>query len=88
MRLRKRRNVLNDTSTGITIHEIRKEISEQFEQLMPTKYCKSSEKVCPAGPPPDILVPLERGDHVAGDQKERKVLKVPWDLLENPEKQE
>ena len=51
MRLRKRRNVLNDTSTGITIHEVRKEISKQFEQLMPTKYCKSSEKVCPAGPP-------------------------------------
>ena len=42
---------MNDTSTGITIHEVRKEISKQFEQLMPTKYCKSSEKVCPAGPP-------------------------------------
>ena len=51
IRLRKRRNVLNDTSTGITIHEVKKEISKQFEQLMPTKYCKSSEKVCPAGPP-------------------------------------
>ncbi|CAH3166248.1 unnamed protein product, partial [Porites lobata] len=36
---------------------------------------------------PDILVPLERGDHVAGgDQRERKVFKVPWDPLENPEK--
>ena len=51
IRLRKRRNVSNDTSTGITIHEVRKEISKQFEQLMPTKYCKSTEKVCPAGPP-------------------------------------
>ncbi|CAH3029196.1 unnamed protein product [Porites evermanni] len=51
IRLRKRRKVLNDTSTGITIHEVRKEISKQFEQLMPTKYCKSSDKVCPAGPP-------------------------------------
>ena len=30
---------------------MRKEITKQFEQLMPTKYCKSSEKVCPAGPP-------------------------------------
>ena len=30
---------------------MRKEISKQFEQLMPTKYCKSSEKVCPAGSP-------------------------------------
>ncbi|CAH3166290.1 unnamed protein product [Porites lobata] len=37
---------------GITIHEVKKEISkQQFEQLMPTKYCRSSEKVCPAGPP-------------------------------------
>ena len=50
-RLRQRRNVLNNTSTGITIHEVKKEISKQFERLMPTKYCKSSEKVCPAGPP-------------------------------------
>ena len=39
--------------------------------------------------PPDILVPLEEGDHVAGeDQREREVLKVPWDLLENPEKKD
>ena len=30
---------------------MRKEITKQFEQLMPIKYCKSSEKVCPAGPP-------------------------------------
>ena len=44
---------------------------------MSTKYCRSGEKVCPAGLP-GILVPLERGDHAAGgDQKERKVLKVP-----------
>ena len=51
IRVRKRRNVSNDTSIGITIHEVRKGIRKQFEQLMPTKYCKSSEKVCPAGPP-------------------------------------
>ena len=51
IRVRKRRNVSNDTSIGITIHEVRKEIRKQFEQLMLTKYCKSSEKVCPAGPP-------------------------------------
>ena len=48
---RKRRHVLNDTSVNITIHDVRKEIMRQFEQLMPLKYCKSSEKVCPAGPP-------------------------------------
>ena len=50
-RPRKRRHVLNETSTSITIHDVRKEITKQFQQLMPVKYCKSSEKVCPAGPP-------------------------------------
>ena len=49
IRPRKRRHVLNDTSVSITIHDVRKEIMRQFEQLMPLKYCKSSEKVCPAG---------------------------------------
>ena len=48
---RNRRRVLNVSSAGISIHDVRKEISKQFEQLMPTKYCKSSEKVCPVGPP-------------------------------------
>ena len=48
---RNRRQLFNATSAGISIHDVRKEISKQFEQLMPTKYCKSSEKVCPVGPP-------------------------------------
>ena len=30
---------------------MREEISKQIEQLMRTKNCKSSERVCPAGPP-------------------------------------
>ena len=30
---------------------MRKEIRKQFQQLIPVKYCKSSEKVCSAGPP-------------------------------------
>ena len=51
IRTRKRRHVLNETSNSITIHDVRKEITKQFQQLMPVKYCKSSEKVCPAGPP-------------------------------------
>ena len=51
IRPRKRRHILNDTSVSITIQDVRKEITKQFEQLMPLKYCKSSEKVCPAGPP-------------------------------------
>ena len=33
------------------MHEVRHEITKHFEQLMPAKYCKASEKVCPAGPP-------------------------------------
>ena len=48
---RNRRQVLNVTSATISIHDVQKEISKQFAQLMPTKYCKSSEKVCPTGPP-------------------------------------
>ena len=61
-----------------TIQDVRKEITTQIEKLIPTKYCKSSEKVCPAGPP-DILVSLVRRDHVEeGHQRERKVFKVPW----------
>ena len=48
---RKRRHVLNDTSVSITIDDVRREVMRQFEQLMPLKYCKSSEKVCPAGSP-------------------------------------
>ena len=51
IRPRKRRHVLNDTSVSITIQDVRKEITKQFEQLMPLKYCKASEKVCPAGLP-------------------------------------
>ena len=33
------------------MHDVRQEITKQFEQLMPSKYCKSQERVCPAGPP-------------------------------------
>ena len=44
-----RRQVLNDTS--VTIYDVRREITREFDQLMPLKYCKSSEKVCPAGSP-------------------------------------
>ena len=31
--------------------KLRQEITKHFEQLLPTKYCKANEKVCPAGPP-------------------------------------
>ena len=55
---------------------------------MPLKYCKSSEKVCPAGPP-GLLVQQGQKDNVAGgEQRGRKGLKVPLDDLERPEKQE
>ena len=51
IRPRHRRHVLNDTLVSFTIRDVRREIIRHFEQLMPLKYCKSSEKVCPAGPP-------------------------------------
>ena len=51
IRPRNRRRVLNDTTVSITIYDVRREIMTQFKQLMPLKYCKASEKVCPAGPP-------------------------------------
>ena len=50
-RPRNRRQVLNDTLISVTIHDVRKEFTKQFEKLMPLKYCKSSEKIWPAGPP-------------------------------------
>ena len=50
-RPRIRRQVLNDTLISVTIHDVRKEFTKQFEKLMPLKYCKSSETICPAGPP-------------------------------------
>ncbi|XP_078383902.1 uncharacterized protein LOC144666358 isoform X2 [Oculina patagonica] len=49
LRTRNRRQA-SDTSS-ITIIDVRNEFTKQFQQLMPTKYCRSSEKVCPAGPP-------------------------------------
>ena len=73
----------------ITIHDVRKEITTQIEQLIPTKYCKSSEKVCPAGPPRyPGLTGAEEPRHAGGNQLERKVLNVSWDHLGNLEKQE
>ena len=56
-RTRNRRQASDVAS--ITIDDVRKEIAKQFEQLMPVKYCKSSEKVCPAGPPG---IPGARGE--------------------------
>ena len=49
--VRKRRKALRNSSDIITMRRVRQEITKMFEQLMPIKYCKSSEKVCPAGPP-------------------------------------
>ena len=49
LRARNRRQA--SASNIITIDDVRKEITKHFEQLMPTKYCKSREKVCPAGLP-------------------------------------
>ena len=43
--------MFNNISHTITIYEVRQEITKHFKQLMPTRYCKSNEKVYPAGPP-------------------------------------
>ncbi|KAM7427347.1 Basement membrane-specific heparan sulfate proteoglycan core protein [Porites harrisoni] len=48
---RNRRQVSNVTSATINMHDVRQEIAKQFEHLMPSKYCKSQERVCPVGPP-------------------------------------
>ena len=50
-RSRNRRQVSNLTSVAISMNDVRQEITKQIEQLMPTKYCKSQDRVCPAGPP-------------------------------------
>jgi len=46
---RNRRQASNTSS--ITIKDVRNEIIKRLKQLMPVKYCRSNEKVCPAGPP-------------------------------------
>ena len=51
IRARNRRQVTNNSSQTITLHEVRQEIGKQFQHLLLSKYCKASEKVCPAGPP-------------------------------------
>ena len=50
-RVRNRRQASNESSQTIAIHEVRQEIIKQLEQLVPGKFCKASEKVCPPGPP-------------------------------------
>ena len=51
IRARNRRQVTNNSSQTITLREVRQEIVKQFQLLITSKYCKASEKVCPAGPP-------------------------------------
>ena len=50
-RVRNRRQASNESTQAIAIHEVRQEIIKQLEQLVPSKFCKASEKVCPPGPP-------------------------------------
>ncbi|XP_015751598.1 PREDICTED: roundabout homolog 3-like isoform X2 [Acropora digitifera] len=50
-RVRQRRQASNVSSQTIAILEVRQEIIKQLEQLVPGKFCKASEKVCPPGPP-------------------------------------
>ena len=76
-RPRKRRQVLNETLISVTLHDVRKEFSRQFEQLMPLKYCKSSEKVCPAGPPGLPGPTAAKGQRGSRGAKGKKGLKGP-----------
>lgn len=48
---RNRRKAPASLPNVITIDDVRREITKHLEQLIPTKYCKSTEKVCPSGPP-------------------------------------
>ena len=50
-RVRNRRQASNESSKKIAIDEVRQEIIKQLEQLVPNKFCKASEKVCPPGAP-------------------------------------
>ena len=77
IRPRHRGHVLNDTSVSFTIHDVRREIMRQFEQLMPLKYCKSREKVCPAGPPVLPGPTGEKGPRGRRGQKGKKGLEGP-----------
>lgn len=48
---RNRRKAPASLPNVITIDDVRREITKHLEQLIPTKYCRSTEKVCPSGPP-------------------------------------
>ena len=50
-RTRNRRQASNESSQTIVMDEVRQEIIKQLEQLVSSKFCKASEKVCPPGPP-------------------------------------
>ena len=77
IRPRHRRHILNDTSVSFTIHDVRREIMRQLEKLMPLKYCKASEKVCPAGPPGLSATTGAKGPRGRRGQKGKKGLQGP-----------
>ena len=81
---RNRRQVSNVTSVTISMHDVRHEITKQFEQLMPTKYCKSQERVCPVGPP-GLPCPIGAQGPRGRRGTRGKVTQVALDHLENQE---
>ena len=85
---RNRRQVLNVTSATISIHDAGKEITTQIEKLIPTKYCKSSETVCPAGPPGYPGLTGAKGPRGRRTPKGNKGPQGPMGPLENLENQE
>ena len=72
----------------ITIQDVRKEITTQIEKLIPTKYCKSSEKVCPADPPGYPGLTGAKGPRGRRTPKGKKGPQGPMGPLENLENQE
>ena len=72
----------------ITIQDVRKEITTQIEKLIPTKFCKSSEKVCPAGPPGYPGLTGAKGPRGRTTPKGKKDPQGPMGPLENLENQE
>ena len=72
------------TSVTISMHDVRHEITKQFEQLMPTKYCKSQERVYPVGPP-GLPCPIGAQGPRGRRGTRGKVTQVALDHLENQE---
>lgn len=46
-----RRSATGNNTASLAIEDLRREIAFQLGIFLPSEYCRSNEKVCPAGPP-------------------------------------